>query len=320
MGETDEHRGLETTMSNMNELQSIFTLLGMNIKLCPKFSASEPAIKAVDYDDPQFREIEVQNHVGLSIKKKSATKKCSLWKKRENIKRNLPGDKKYVKKGCEEFDPNCKVNQRCENVRFKQSGLLQDFKVNLIECSSDGTLKEDAMSKTYAAKGDNVNKCSKCNKRFSSRRYMLKHFRRMHKNKILPQKKGTVTKVQHQEVHIRKKESEGGTKLEVLSNDILAKRKECDDSDISVNLNHSLSMHKMRVHECQTYEPIVCGDCDLSFKYKSSLRKHRSSVHEGKKYGCGVCDKITAYRDGMIRHCNSSGHDRDLIYLRVDFP
>merc|ERR1719339_559193 len=73
----------------------------------------------------------------------------------------------------------------------------------------------------------NVNKCSKCNKRFSCRRYLLKHFRRMHKNEILPQKKGTVTKVQHQEVHIIKKESEGGTKLEVLSKDTLAKRKEC---------------------------------------------------------------------------------------------
>jgi len=350
MGETDESEGLETTMSNLNELHSIFTLLGMNVKLCPKLSSSKLAIESVDYevvavrdevlkvDDTQFREIEVQDHVGLSVKKNSTTEKCSPLKKKEKI--TLFDDKKNVKMSCKEFDPSFQVNQRCENVRFKQSGLLQDFKVNLMECSPDGALEGDAMMcKTSEVEGDksllqcnvcgvqvnkhvglrrhyqqkhgiqndkslNVNECFKCNKRFSSRRCLLRHFRRVHKDGILPRKKVTPVKVQHQEVNKRQKESEGCTKMDVLSNDILC--------GASFNHNHSLNTHEWRVHECQ--------ECDLSFKYKSSLRSHRRSVHEGKKYGCGVCDKILASRDGMRKHCSTSGHDRDLIYVVVDLP
>ena len=49
MGETEESGGLETMLNNMNELHNIFTLLGMNVKLCPKLSSSKLAMKAVPY-------------------------------------------------------------------------------------------------------------------------------------------------------------------------------------------------------------------------------------------------------------------------------
>jgi len=444
MGETHESGGLETTVANMNELQSIFTLLEMNVLLCPKLSSfsSKLAIESVDnvvaaardevlkFEDTQFKEFEVQNHVGLLIKKKSTTKKHSssgkyrqgpLLKKRENMIRKLSADKKYVEKSCEDFYPSCSDEQRCDNVKFKQSGLLQDFKVNLVECSSDGmlkedamcklnavngdrsvlmcnlcgvevnkfvglrrhyrdkhgiqdekstskvikpslecssdgTLKEDAMSKTNAAYGEksllmcnlcgvevnklvglrrhyrekhgiedekgariskvikpSVKKCHKCDKRFSSRSSLLNHLKRVHKSDKLTGK-CAVRKVQNKEV------SEECIKTEVLSNDILSKRDERNECDTSSDHNHSLSMPKRRVHECQTYKPFGCDECDLSYKYETSLRRHRESIHEGKTYGCGVCDKVAAYKDGLWRHCNSSGHDKDLMYVIVDLP
>ena len=346
MGETDESRGLVTTMTNMNELKNIFALLGMNVKLCPKLSSSKLAMKAVPYSvaaavsdevlmfEDILGEMEAQHDVGPLNKKKSSNKNRfssgkSWLLKKENIIRNLSEDENDIKESCEEFDTSCKVEQRSDNVKFKQSGLLRDFKVNLVDCTSEGTLKENAMSKKYAAKGErslimcnicgvevnkyaglrrhyrekhgiqdeksaskvikpSVNKCPKCDKKFSFRSSLLKHLKRVHKNEILT-RKGTVRKVHLQEVHKSKKESEECTKMEVMSNEILSKRKKCNE-------------------------------CDASFNHNSSLRRHKRRFHEGKTYGCGVCDKITAYRNGMIRHCTNSGHDKDLLYIIADLP
>jgi len=350
MGETEDSGGLETTMTNMNELHNIFTLLGMNVKLCPKLSSSRLAMKAVPYggtfvrdevlmfEDRPLREMEAQNHAGLLIKKKSTTKKHSsrkfqqFLKKKENIMRNHFEDEKNVEESCDEFDSSCKVEEGFDDVKFKQSGLLQDFKVNLVECTSDATFNENAMSKKYVTKGErslimcnicgvevnkyaslrrhyrekhgiqdekpackvkkpSVNKCQNCDKKFSFRSSLLKHFKRVHKNEILPEKRetGSERKVHHQEVLKSKDESAVCTNMEVMNNNCSSKR-------------------------------VECNECEASFHHNSSLGKHKRRFHEGKTYGCGVCDKIRAYRGGMLKHCSTSGHDKKLIYLIVDLP
>jgi hypothetical protein len=140
-------------------------------------------------------------------------------------------------------------------------------------------------------KKPSVNKCQNCDMKFSFRSSLLKHFKRVHKNEILPEKRetGPERKVHNQEVHKSKDESEVCTKMEVMNNNCLSKRNKCNE-------------------------------CEESFHHVSSLRRHKRRFHEGKTYGCGVCDKIRAYRGSMLKHCNTSGHDKNLIYLIVDLP
>ena len=75
------------------------------------------------------------------------------------------------------------AEKRSSSVKFLQSGLLQDFKVNLVRCSVDGTIKKESNVLKKSASESERTKCNDCDKTFQKSSSLWKHTERFHRGK-----------------------------------------------------------------------------------------------------------------------------------------
>merc|ERR1719352_736945 len=99
MGETQESGGLEVTMTNMRELQDVFLLLGLNIKLCPKLSCTKFAgdtgssgsvVKEEVLEEPEDHQLINTNSSVAKMSSRGQFRQSSLLKEfKKNMRRKL---------------------------------------------------------------------------------------------------------------------------------------------------------------------------------------------------------------------------------------
>ena len=109
----------------------------------------------------------------------------------------------------------------------------------------------------------------------------------------------------------------------------------CKECGLFLTNQTNLNQHLQEVHKMSNEESagvkkksksgisprrFKCSDCDETFKRSSNMIRHKDRFHEGKTYGCGVCGHVCGYRSGVLGHCIAKGHDKNLIYMIVDFP
>ena len=156
-GQTGAEEGFERTMINMKELQGVLSLLGLNVKLCPKLVPHKLYKKTVFpkcaslVKDEACGENEFVQYKKPSVFKSRSSKVLKEFK--ADLKIRLLASEDEHTDICEEVDDNMLVSEQPaeitsisvydERVEFKQLGLMRDFKVNLINCASDVNISEE---------------------------------------------------------------------------------------------------------------------------------------------------------------------------------
>ena len=119
-------------------------------------------------------------------------------------------------------------------------------------------------------------KCEKCDKMFTQKHSLMRHY-----------------KIVHEE---RKKETK--------------KIYQCPLCSRKFGQKPHLRTHISSVHEGK--KPFKCSLCDTSFSLKQTLQKHIASVHEGKKpYKCDICKTCYAQRIHLKSHLVSTVHEKN---------
>ena len=175
-------------VANMREVQNILALLGMNVKLCPKLSSKQTEKVAVYAAAVVMDKIleKVQNYSDRLNKKKSPAKKNRSQKTATKV-------------------------ESSSSAKFLQSGLLQDSKGNVVQCTAEGIVKESALLKKSASEGERspimqddhskmsfepslpkdtvckskkeLHTCSDCAKSFKQESTLRRHKERFHEGK-----------------------------------------------------------------------------------------------------------------------------------------
>ena len=119
-------------------------------------------------------------------------------------------------------------------------------------------------------------KCEKCDKMFTQKHSLTRHY-----------------KIVHEE---RKKETKKIYKCPICSRKFGQKA--------------HLRTHISSIHEGK--KPFKCSLCDTSFSLKQTLQKHIASVHEGKKpYKCDICETSYAQRGHLQSYLASIMHEKN---------
>jgi len=278
MGETEEGEGFETTVANMGKLQNVLTLLGMNVKLCPKLSSryleKNVPSGAIIIKEEVLELEDTPGYVDQVTKQKYTAAKDSssigafrqtrlLKEFKKNMVRALTGDKENQK---DEIESSCSMKaleqktintteEESSTVKFWQSGLLQDFKVNLVQCTDNGRIrKEGPVLKNSMSEGERSFMCNVCGVEFVKYDNLRRHCREKHG-------------IQYE------KPSREEIKPSVIR---------CPMCGMKFRFRGSLLRHFRRVHKETHSEKELqfkCEVCDKKYVHLRNLQRHKQVQH-----------------------------------------
>merc|ERR1719186_1336178 len=185
------------------------------------------------------------------------------------------------------------VTKSSAKVSFKQTGLLKDFKVNLVRCIVDSAINNEidnlsisenessSNKSTINLQGDvyepSEYKCSKCENKFSSKGRLSRHFQRMHKNsKVVVKPNVSKDKEEH---NMRP------------SDESEPSENKCPDCNLNITSRGKLKSHRLFTH-LALIQKIKCDKCEKTFTTVRSLKEHNERVHSispFKGFKCGEC-------------------------------
>jgi len=251
LGETEARRGLEVTMTNMRELQDVFLLLGLSIKLCPKLSCAKFAKETGPSDSAVKEELLEELEGNQIIKKKSTVAKMSsssgkfrqsslLKEFKKNMRRDLMDQNDNIEKRVEKIDDKAEERSCIVQLNQPEFGMLQDLRVNLVKCDTDG--QKSVKKRSANEECERSNTCNICSLKVAKNTSLRRHYREHHGIQDV--------------------------KVEVTCKD---KQIKCSDCGKTFTTGTGLRRHKERHHEGKTYG---CGSCDVIFAYRHNLIKH----------------------------------------------
>ena len=171
-------------------------------------------------------------------------------------------------------------------------GLLRDFKIDLINCVSEETVKlfKDA---------NNV--CDVCGGEFSTFASLRRHYCEQHGLKDETSDKSPVKTCTYCKLTLK---STGALLRHIKWIHKKRNRTERDQrKDVKV------SSEQARQYECQ--------DCDKIYSHLKSLQWHIIKKHAVKKFKCQSCGKTYSHPRSLRRHLSKEHLDLDLI---IDYP
>jgi len=159
---------------------------------------------------------------------------------------------------------------------------------------------------------NNLNTCSKCNLKFTTKTNLDEHTKCMHngdQNLTITQniESSNINKEENKMESTKKAESikkaadstrkaKASEKIKIKSELIL---KSCEKCDFVTTQSHVLSNHKKTVHEGVGF---ACEQCNFKGTQKTSLRRHVLSVHEKVRYSCELCDYSATQKPILNKH------------------
>jgi hypothetical protein len=287
MGETEESGGLEMTMINMRELQDVFVLLGINIKLCPKLSYAKLAKETGSSGGGVVKEEVLESEDNQLIKKKSNVAKMSsssgmfrqsrlLKEFKKNIMRNLTDE---VDANCSEMTLQKKTDTKAGGKSLDVKFSMQSDSVNLVKCDTD--VKKSTFKKSESEEA----MCNICSVQFAKYTSLRRHYRENH---------GIQDKKSGREV----------TKPSV---------QKCLHCGLKFRFRGSLLRHIRRVHNSENKQKIHsgkelyynCGDCDEKYLNIHFLQRHMKDQHSKEiiSVSCQDCSLVLTNRKDMNQHC-----------------
>jgi len=303
-GQTGAQEGFESTMKNLKELQGVLSLLGLNVKLCPKLMPSKLFKKIFLSKCASVVKVEACSvNEFAQYKKPSVVKNSSLNALKDFkavLKRRLLASKGDQTDKCEEADENVPVSEQPvkinpivdsdDRVEFKQLGLLRDFKVNLINCGSDENISEETM-KPFK---DENNVCNVCGGEFSTFASLKRHYcEQQSPVKTCPYCKLTLKSTGALMRHIK----------------WMHTKKNPTERDQRKGKDMKVSSEQARQYECQ--------GCGKIYSHPKSLQRHIIKKHAVKKFKCQSCGKTYSHPTSLRRHLSKEHLDLDLI---IDYP
>jgi len=313
-GETDQCAGLQTTMASLKELQELIAILGMNVNVGPMLK-SVKGTKGSDLTEIKDEVVdsvdnwEVSGHVddiGDAHTKQQQVKKAAMTARKSSA-----------------------------GVRFKQSGLLRDFKVNLVKHRFDGGInneKEGQNNNKYKSGNESQSSRSKCNICGADFANLRRHYREKHGVADNMEQAG-VNKLNENKCpkcgfkfssrgrllsHFRRKHKKPNVveKFDVNhSQDCIDTMYQCPDCDLKYSSRDNLDKHKCDKHQAGGSESkYQCKDCDFKYSSRSNLKRHRFAMHLNDKgesgdkgesvnrIKCSACEKTYFDQNGLKRH------------------
>merc|ERR1719186_63576 len=165
------------------------------------------------------------------------------------------------------------VTKSSAKVSFKQTGLLKDFKVNLVRCLVDSAINNEIDNLSISENESSSNK---------STINLQGDFQRMHKNRKVVVKPN-VSKSK-QELNMRP------------SDESEPSENKCPDCNLNITSRGKLMSH---IHMCdkhiadETDDMYQCPDCELTYSSRYNLKRHRLFTHLAliQKIKCDKCEK-----------------------------
>ena len=284
-GETDQCAGLQTTMASLKELQELIAILGMNVNVGPMLK-SVKGTKGSDLTEIKDEVVdsvdnwEVSGHVddiSDAHTKQQQVKKAAMTARKSSV-----------------------------GVRFKQSGLLRDFKVNLMRYQVDGGINEKEGQNNNKCESGNESqssrsKCNICGANFAKFIILRHHYREKH---------GVADNMEHAGVYN-------------------LNENKCPKCDFKFSSRERLLSHFRRKHKLNVVEKSEVNQSQncidtIGFKEQQwkcqdveSIRIQPSDVNNGSENKCHLCNLKLSSQKMLMRHFRRKHKDlKELMYYQ----
>jgi hypothetical protein len=198
---------------------------------------------------------------------------------------------------------------------FVEETENQGINSELLRESPAHYMDEDSII-SATIKSEENNQCSECNKVFTQKKNLQRHFKNLHEeDRVSCEHCEFNSTRQNLTRHVKRNHPGNNLVNDSLLNspikieplDIEMFKKKCDRCAFEGNFSRVVQQHRREKHEGQSF---FCVYCSRQFANSNSLMTHVVAIHSGKKFSCHHCDHKATRKDHLMRHI-SRAHSVD---------